>query len=413
MITTLYRGTVKDLRGPVRVGGEQAVVFEYGDTYSVFDWGRMPDLLPKKGEALAVLAAFWFERLEDPELWKVFSKTPEALALRKANRFGSNFNEIGELLQTEGLRTHYLGVATDAKQLFTVDREMPEVPAELFRKQTKPFRHLLVKQVSVVKPSAVNVLGRSIPDYAPTRAAAYPKLVPLEVVFRFSCPPGSSLIERAAKNPDYMGSIGFQGIEAKEGEHWEFPVLEMFTKLESTDRPVGLAEALTISGLPSNALQTLLLKTAWVAGILRWLCAQAGLELADGKLEWGVSAPRPGLETPESFLVDAIGPDELRLLFQGVQLSKEFLRELYRTTPWYDSINQAKKNASLQGSLEWKRSVSEGPPPLSAEHKVLASQLYLALTNRLTGKNWFSEAWTIEKVATELSKVQKSLASGR
>src|SRR3954469_16323481 len=113
MIQTIFRGSVKDLKGPVRARLERddadAVVFEYTDAYSVFDWGKMPDALSRKGEALAVLAADWFERLEKPETWREFSRSPEALGLRKGNRFGAAFNEVGEELQTQGLRTHYLG----------------------------------------------------------------------------------------------------------------------------------------------------------------------------------------------------------------------------------------------------------------------------------------------------------------
>ena len=79
----LYRGSVKDVLGPVRLfsSTQSAVIFEYSDAYSVFDWGRMPDLLTHKGEALAILAAHWFEELEKPQTWKEFSKSPEALKL--------------------------------------------------------------------------------------------------------------------------------------------------------------------------------------------------------------------------------------------------------------------------------------------------------------------------------------------
>ena len=60
--SVLYRGSVKDLRGPVEMllrSGEVApgLVFDYSDAYSVFDWGRMPDLLPRKGSSLALIAA--------------------------------------------------------------------------------------------------------------------------------------------------------------------------------------------------------------------------------------------------------------------------------------------------------------------------------------------------------------------
>lgn len=386
----LYRGSVKDVLGPIlqkmtSKGSLSAIIFEYTDAYSVFDWGRMPDPLPHKGEALAVLAADWFEKMERPETWKEFSKTPVALALRKQNRFGSSFIECGEKLQQEGLRTHYLGVLSSINSI--EPSPLNHVPG--------PIRHLAVKQVSVAKPTLGSVLGRTVPDYQATRSAPEPRLVPLEVIFRFSCPLGSSLLERFKKDPSYLATLGFGDSPVQAGQRWDFPILELFTKLETSDRPVSLVEALAISGLSSDQLQDLLFKTAWIAGFLRASCAKVGLELADGKLEWGIS-------NGESFLVDAIGPDELRILKDGIQLSKEFLRNYYRKTPWYDAINRAKREAHFQGISEWKRLVAEGPGNLPHLQKDLATQLYLALANQLTGKNWFPKAWSLDQVVEGL-----------
>jgi phosphoribosylaminoimidazole-succinocarboxamide synthase len=392
MTQLLYRGSVKDLKGPVhaRVGEQSvgAVVFEYTDAYSVFDWGKMPDGLARKGEALAILAASWFEKLERPETWKEFSRSPEALGLRKGNRFGSAFNELGEELQAHGLRTHYLGALPEPVAAEVRPVRLGELRA--------PVKSIAVQQVSVVKPVVTTVLGRALPDYHPTRNAPLPRLVPLEVVFRFSLPEGSSLLDRIERDPTYLGQLGFGELKAQAGARWEFPVLELFTKLETTDRPVPLTEALSISGLSAPQLQELLFRTAWVSGCLRWLCARAGLELADGKLEWGVGAGG------ELMLVDAIGPDELRILKDGVQLSKEFLRKHYRGSPWYESLTKAKEAARAQGSADWKKLVPLPPPALPAAKRELASQVYLALANQLTGKIWFPEAWSLEKVVSEL-----------
>lgn len=394
MISPLYKGSVKDLRGPVSAAGTPALIFEYTDAYSVFDWGRMPDPLAGKGQALAVLAADWFERLESPEQWKEFSKSPAALSLRKGNRFGAAFNELGERLQARGLRTHFLGTLPALPE----KTDVTPVPIAQAARANAPFRHLVVRQVSVVKPDNATVLGRSIPDYSKTRISPPPRLVPLEVVFRFSCPEGSSLLERVARDPNYLASIGFgkaggfAEYSVTPGARWDFPVLELFTKLESSDRPLNLTEALAISGLEGAQLQDLLLKTAWVAGFIKALCAKSGVELADGKLEWGVDAQG------ETFLVDAIGPDELRLLKDGIQLSKEFLRGFYRDSSWYAAIGRAKEQAKAQGVADWKRLAGETPAPLSQAYRELGSQVYLALANELTGRKWFTEAWSIEKV---------------
>ena len=58
-------GSVKDLtvqRKPTE-GLEGTGVFKFTDDYSVFDYGKMPDVIPCKGEALCRMAAYNFEKL--------------------------------------------------------------------------------------------------------------------------------------------------------------------------------------------------------------------------------------------------------------------------------------------------------------------------------------------------------------
>jgi len=400
MISTLYRGSVKNVLGPVSACEMPAVVFEYTDAFSVFDWGKMPDLLTRKGEALAVMGAELFERLERPSTWKEFSKSSEALALRKGNRFGAMFNELGEVLQNEGLRTHYLGVMDDVRD--KVGDQLGEL--KKLSDVGSPFRRMMVREVSVVKPSVQTILGRSVPDYENTRKSALPRLIPLEVVFRFSAPPESSIHQRVNQDAGYLASIGFPEVKLvpgkESGARWGFPVLELFTKLESSDRVLSLSEAVAISGVTVAQLQDVLLRTAWVAGLLKFICGKVGLELVDGKLEWGLQ------EGGQICLVDSIGLDELRIVKQNVSLSKEFLRGFYRSTSWYKSIQRAKTLAETQGISEWKRFVMDTPPALPTRYKELGTQLYLALVNELTGRRWFAEGWTLDKVVGELKTLQ-------
>jgi phosphoribosylaminoimidazole-succinocarboxamide synthase len=343
----------------------------------------MPDALPRKGEALAVLAAHFFEELAQPQTWKDFSRTPEALALRKANRFGAAFNEWGEKLQATGLRTHYLGVETKGEVL-------------PLSRIGQPVNRVAVRQVSAVKPDVRTVLGRQVPDYSRTRTSPAPRLVPLEVVFRFGAPEGSSLRDRVAREPLYLASLGYPGLELGPETRFDFPVLELFTKLESADRAVSLTEGLALSGLRAEQLEAILLQTAWVAGYLRAEVARRGLELLDGKLEWAIDTDGQAL------LVDAIGPDELRILRGGKQLSKEFLRAHYRASDWYGQVQQAKEAAARAGLSEWKKGVSIPPPPLSPELRELGGQLYQALANELTGRRWFPDAWKLDRVCEAL-----------
>ncbi len=401
---TLYRGSVKDVVGPASWKGKSALVFQYTDAYSVFDWGRMPDLLPQKGEALAILAAYWFEQLGDPERWKEFSRSTEAHRLRKANRFGASFNEQGEEFQAQGLKTHYLGVLrtpAEARTLSASEVRGEKLPDHSVALEPALFRSLVVERVQVVKPNLTSILGSPVADYQVTRTAPAPRLIPLELVFRFSAPPGSSLRARIARDPRYLSMLGYPELEGRleSPDGWDFPILEAFTKLEPTDRIVSWSEALAISGISATTLQALLVQSTWVAGFLKWMCGQRGLELADGKLEWALS------ETGEPFLVDAIGPDELRLSTTGASraaLSKEFLRIHYRKTPWYEQLESVKnKTQGSASALDWKKNIAL-PPLLPDRERELATQLYWVLTNVLTGQRWFPRAWSLKELVERI-----------
>ena len=53
MIPDVYRlGSVKKIRG---VEGGTPWLFDFSDHYSLFDWGKMPDELPFKGNSLAFI----------------------------------------------------------------------------------------------------------------------------------------------------------------------------------------------------------------------------------------------------------------------------------------------------------------------------------------------------------------------
>lgn len=375
----LYSGSVKDVYGPLSRSGMKQLVFEFSDAFSIFDWGRMPDRIEKKGLALATLSASWMQEWEEPATWSEFSRSETALALRRGNRFGSEFNEWGEKLQKDGLRTHLLGVIPEGAALDSAPQKLKA-----------PTRRMAVLEVGVPRPQSARVWNREVFDYRDALLSGLPRLVPLEVVFRFAAPVGSSLPKRVEQDPEYLEKLGFGGVSAK--GPWDFPVIELFTKLETTDRVLSNSEALLMSGLSGAQFQQMLFQTAWVAGWVRERCRAQGLELLDGKLEWALSP------SGELFLVDAIGPDELRITTpKGALLSKEWLRTLYRDSAWFDSVERAKKEARAVGRSDWKKAVGVQPPALTPAQKELASQLYLSLTNRLTGRGWFPEAWSVEE----------------
>jgi phosphoribosylaminoimidazole-succinocarboxamide synthase len=402
----LYSGSVKEVLGPLELHGESAVVFQFTDAYSVFDWGRMPDAIPHKGEALALMTAYFFERLQDAAGWREFSSSPEAQALRKGigqvrgelayperdgtpDSLSSRFNEEGERLQREGLSTHYHGVVGSLEPW----------RMQKLADTRSPASAIAVREVHVARPTLKPVLGRAVLDYQPTRTAPAPRLVPLEVVFRWSCPEGSSLPAFAERDRAYWNALILPAGQSapRSGDVFAFPVVELFTKLESADRRLTLTEALAISGISAEQLEQVLVRTFWVSGFLRWEFARRGIELEDGKLEWGLGAGG------EIFLVDAIGPDELRLKFQGVPLSKEILRSFYRGTPWYEALTAAKAS----GESDWKRKVGLAPHPLPRELLHAMGLMYRALTERITGQSFWADTPPLEKVASSLEEVRR------
>lgn len=414
-----YRGSVKDVyTNIVDRQGNAAAVFAFSDAYSVFDWGKMPDLLAHKGAALTLMAADIFERAERPETWQEFSKSPGAQRLRRANRFGAAFNELGEQLQQQGLRTHYLGLL-ERSALVSATPSAGIRPQRLSDLR-EPVENLVVRQVCVKRPVLTQVMGRQIPDYFPTREAEPPRLVPLEVVFRFSCPKGSSLRARVAQDPSLLAQMGYSGLELgneASPTKFDFPIIELFTKLESVDRALGLSEGLAISGLSASQLQELMFRSAWMAGWLRTRFERIGVELADGKFEWGLW-PDGSLR-----LVDSVGPDELRILSMaspagstsgspsgqshtpdGIHLSKEVLRTYYRTTPWYQALTRAKNEAMLKGQSDWKRGVPEAPA-LPENLKEVMGHLYPSLVNEFCERKFFQNEWPLAEVVARLASL--------
>ena len=268
MIPTLYQGSVKNILGPLPQSGQDspAVLFQFTDLFSAFDWGRMPDAIPDKGASLAVMTAELYTQVSQPKTWQDFSKSQTALEIRKgisgiapfeggkntsavgspAQSLGATFNEVGERLQREGMITHFLGASPD-----------PSVSPVPLSDMKEAFNCISVSQVKVTHPLLKPVMGRSVLDYQPLRQTAAPKLLPLEVIYRFSCPPGSSLLKVLKTNPGYLTSLGvpqsMKEAPLQPNEKWNFPLVELFTKLESSDRRIGFTEALAIFRLVFRA----------------------------------------------------------------------------------------------------------------------------------------------------------------
>lgn len=329
----IYVGSVKDVRG---IEGVSPYVFEYSDRYSIFDWGQMPDLLRNKGASLAWLAAFFFD-----------------------------------YLAKQGIQHHMVG------------------------KGDEP-RLLLVNAVKVLKPSSKTENGKLTWDYSAYKKRPTNALVPLEVIFRFGVPEGSSLLKR---RPDL-----------KAGDKFATPLVEISTKLENKDRYISDAEAQEIAGMNDAEFKALRDLTALAATKLHECFAGIGIELWDGKFEFAFTEEKSGARG--LMLVDSIGPDELRLTIGGIHLSKELLRAHYKSSSWLAALEKAKTEADAKGIKEWKKLCAEQPQPLPADVREKAEMLYTslckALSEKYLGKSAFPEAWALDKTVEALKQIKKA-----
>jgi phosphoribosylaminoimidazole-succinocarboxamide synthase len=365
----LYSGSVKDVYG---VPGQDPYLFVFSDRYSIFDWGEMPDALSGKGEALAVMGDAFFRHLGEPATWLTW-QLPESYP--KFWRDSITSSPRWSSLRRQGLNHHSLGL---------VDDEGRELAPGARSKR------LAVKALS--RPAAISsvVSGKVQWDYSAYQARPQSSLVPLEVVFRFGAPEGSSFLERLESMPGYAEGFGFPEKPAA-GEWFAFPIVEFFTKLEPSDRFLSREEAMQIAGLTTGEMDDLVALTLLIALRLKDLFSPLGLELWDGKFEFAFT---PGEGDRGFQLVDSIGPDELRLIAPGqVHFSKEFLRRAYRGTPWFEAIGKAKRIAKERGEKDWKKICTEElkqvPAALPPAQLELAEAIYPALAEALV-KSFFA-----------------------
>lgn len=365
----LYRGSVKDIYG---VEGQDPYIFLFSDRYSIFDWGEMPDLLPQKGEALAVMGDLFFRFLADKKNWQEWE--PSIPLLSRSN--------LLRALRENGVIHHSFGLVDES------NRQLP---------LGKKSNRLSVRSLPRVNPKCEALASGLRWDYSAYQKALAPMLVPLEVVFRFGVPKGSSYLKRVQAKPDAWLAE---------------PVVEFFTKLEPTDRFLNPAEAKELAGMSGEEFADLQTLTLLIACRLKDLFASLGLELWDGKFEFAFV---PGEKNHRHFmLVDSIGPDELRLLAGKLHFSKELLRAYYRESDWAKAVEHAKKLAESRGTKEWKEicrmELGESPKPLEQSVYDKAKALYPALAEAMAKKyfstSYFPEAPSMEKTIRALESIQ-------
>jgi len=307
--------------------------FVFSDDYSVFDWGKMPDKISEKGASLCAMGAYSFELLEDADV-----------------------------------PTHYRGVVSDGEAVPLAEAEEPpdEMAVELTQVPELPFDEAAGEY-----------------DYDAFHAEGGDNyLVPLEVVFRNAVPPGSSL--RSRYDPSELG-LGIDDWTKDETVELEEPIVEFSTKFEEKDRYLDDEEARRVSGLDEDAFETLRETAQRVNGIITEHADSVGLSHQDGKVECLYN-------DGDIKVADVAGTfDENRFLRDGTQISKEFLRQFYKTydPDWVDAVSEAKEEADERGVADWRELCDVKPKPLPEDVKLAASDLYRAGANVYTERELF------------------------
>lgn len=345
-------GSVKDLN--VLSKPEQDKLgsgeFSFSNRFSVFDWGEMPDHIANKGSALAVMAAFNFE-----------------------------------LLREIGIRNHFRGLVSDG-QLKMMSASIQNL--------TEPTNIMQVALTNVIRPNKTEE-GYDYSFFKQNRGKMNNYLLPLEIIFRYGLPKGSSFFDRLdeakVKGEDevkkLLSSYGLKE-EPKPGDMLPRAKLTYSTKLEESDRSLTEHDAFEISGLTEEEFRKIPELASRVGHLLTERGNKLGLIHYDGKVEmyyFGNSL----------FLCDVVGTfDENRFFMNGVQVSKEILRQIYKheQPEWVKAVKEAKTEANSKGIADWKSLCQIQPKQL--EELVpgaleLVSHVYQAGTNFWTEKRLF------------------------
>jgi len=340
-------GSVKDLEvGIEATEGELGIGdFVFSDRYSVFDWGEMPDHIPNKGAAICMMAAWNFEKLK------------ERVKL-----------------------SHYIGIKNSSG--YAVRVEELDGPSNVMN----------VSLSRVVEPEFRD--GEFDYSYFTERRGELQNVViPLEVIYRNGAPKGSSLfksLDRMESEGDAEGIgklLGKYGLVERPSPGELFPVTgyDFTTKFEPKDRRITDEEAFRISGLNEEQfLQLEMLRDAAV-DVVRERTEEVGLVDFDGKHEYRLFN---GIVE----MADVFGtPDENRFMLDGTQVSKELLRQVYKSEQpqWVEDVERAKAEAEERGIADWKSLTQVRPAPLSEELTDLVGEMYAATAELYTGARLF------------------------
>jgi len=221
-----------------------------------------------------------------------------------------------------------------------------------------------VKKVDVIK------------DYSKLTPETKNYLIPLEFICRHYV--AGSLLDRLKSGEIKPEEVGFPAGHIPEyGEKLPEPFFETTTKLEEFDRKLSIEQAMDIAGLTKEEFQEVKNTVLRIDERLGSDVLKRGLIHVDGKKEFAFDNER------NLMLIDTFGTaDEDRFWDSSsydegkfVEMSKEFVRQHYRSISYLDVLEKARKKGETEPDI----------PALPDDVTPKVSELYIKLFERLTG----------------------------
>ncbi len=218
-----------------------------------------------------------------------------------------------------------------------------------------------------------------ISDYSRLGHDSRNYLLPLEFVVRHYV--AGSLLDRIKTGEMKPENIGFSpGHTVTYGEKLDEPFFEVTTKLEETDRHLSMKEALRISGLTEDDMEHIRRTILKLDRRIASEVSQRELIHVDGKKEFAFDKDRMLL------LVDTFGTSDEDRWWDAeafangniVELSKEFVRQHYRKTGYFDTLEQARTGSRPEPEI----------PSLPEDMVRRTSELYIDMYERITGESF-------------------------
>lgn len=313
----------------------------------------------------------------------IYQSAPDQLLFRFSNRYSIfDWGEMPDAIPGKGR-----ALATMGKKIFKHLNKLGY--------KTHFVGPGLVQEDFVVK--AVSVPRDGVEIY---KKNPHSILIPLEVIYRFGVPKGSSLLRKYKSKEDWLAA-GFDR-EYREGESFTQVKIDFTTKLEKMDRVLNDSEAKALAGMNDSEWSALLSSTQKIANELRAVFETVDLKLWDGKIEFAFD------ESRNIMLVDSVGLDEIRLTFQSETLSKELLRQFYLNTDWYRALNLAKERAPSEFKEYCTTELKQSPETLPTPIIQAISELYQTVSEMILNEDASNSEILRDRLKGTLSVLSRS-----